>query len=464
MAHCPKIKFARDRLSKLLYMCGFSHDASVLPAAWLQSRSAGIVSIGRAEDKLGSRVYVPDPEYLGCGLRQGRERPNKRLLVTTFADQAVIAIENVRLFEEVPARTRELSEALEQQTATAEVLRVISSSPGDLEPVFQTMLANAVRICEGKFGVMFGFADGVFRALSSLAAPPPLTQQPHVVIEHPHNPLTRLAERRKNLVGVVSDDGVALTRYVFQRSPIDDLNETAAVTDQTGTLQQAGRDGHRGSADAEHLPEKLLRIASPSMQSCVCSSHRQSLASSTARRLRQIHGLHRSRGPHHRFIPDDRRTSAHVTDAPLCCFLGWRFWLCRKLEHRCLLTLAQIREENTGAIRKLERIVMHPRLVLVDLPKDRRPEVYRFCPPRGEAKGCGGAFHLLGKRKLCSRKNAHRRCRILRRSKPSSTRVEVDCPKLVPDLSRAGFNVVETEVTHGRGTPLMSRSPRLLIF
>src|SRR5262249_32733148 len=72
-------------------------------------------------------------------------------LATTFADQAVIAIENVRLFDEVQARTRELSEALEQQTATAEVLRVISSSPGELEPVFETMLANAVQICGAKF-------------------------------------------------------------------------------------------------------------------------------------------------------------------------------------------------------------------------------------------------------------------------------------------------------------------------
>src|SRR5262249_45832298 len=63
-------------------------------------------------------------------------------LVETFADQAVIAIENVRLFDEVQVRTRDLSESLEQQTATSGVLQVISSSPGELEPVFTTMLQN----------------------------------------------------------------------------------------------------------------------------------------------------------------------------------------------------------------------------------------------------------------------------------------------------------------------------------
>jgi len=89
-------------------------------------------------------------------------------LVTTFADQAVIAIENVRLFDEVQARTRELSESLQQQTATADVLKVISSSPGDLEPVFQAMLEKATQLCEAKFGVMFRFANGVFRATSWL--------------------------------------------------------------------------------------------------------------------------------------------------------------------------------------------------------------------------------------------------------------------------------------------------------
>jgi signal transduction histidine kinase len=70
------------------------------------------------------------------------------------------------LEKKVGARTRELTESLEQQTATSEVLRVISSSPGDLEPVFQTMLESSMRICDASFGLMFEYADGMFRALS----------------------------------------------------------------------------------------------------------------------------------------------------------------------------------------------------------------------------------------------------------------------------------------------------------
>src|SRR5262249_14220115 len=93
-------------------------------------------------------------------------------LVETFADQAVIAIENVRLFEAEQARTRELSESLEQQTATSEVLKVISSSPGELEPVFEAMLANAVRICGAKFGNLFLREGDAFRIGATQGAPP----------------------------------------------------------------------------------------------------------------------------------------------------------------------------------------------------------------------------------------------------------------------------------------------------
>jgi GAF domain-containing protein len=92
-------------------------------------------------------------------------------LLKTFADQAVIAIENVRLFDEVQARTRELSESLEQQTATADVLQVISSSPGELEPVFKAMLENAVRICEASFGNLLLYEGDVFRHVALHNAP-----------------------------------------------------------------------------------------------------------------------------------------------------------------------------------------------------------------------------------------------------------------------------------------------------
>ena len=87
-------------------------------------------------------------------------------LATTFADQAVIAIENTRLLNELRQRTDDLSEALEQQTATSEVLQIISRSPGELEPVFNAMLANATRICEATFGNLFLHQGHIFRAVA----------------------------------------------------------------------------------------------------------------------------------------------------------------------------------------------------------------------------------------------------------------------------------------------------------
>jgi signal transduction histidine kinase/CheY-like chemotaxis protein len=80
-------------------------------------------------------------------------------LLQTFADQAVIAIENVRLFKELEARNRDLTEALEQQTATSEILRVISSSPTDVQPVFDTIVESVVQLCDGLSGFVYRF-DG----------------------------------------------------------------------------------------------------------------------------------------------------------------------------------------------------------------------------------------------------------------------------------------------------------------
>ncbi|MGB9298564.1 MAG: GAF domain-containing protein, partial [Pseudolabrys sp.] len=133
-------------------------------------------------------------------------------LVTTFADQAVIAIENVRLFEDVQKRTAELSESLEQQTATSEVLKVISSSPGELKPVFQAMLENAVRICEAKFGTMFLREEDAFRTVALHNAPhayAELRRRNPLIHPHPASALRRLVATRQmvHITDILVDQG-----------------------------------------------------------------------------------------------------------------------------------------------------------------------------------------------------------------------------------------------------------------
>jgi two-component system NtrC family sensor kinase len=102
----------------------------------------------------------------------GREHPGpfsdgQIALLQTFADQAVIAIENVRLFKELQERNHELTEALDRQTATSEVLRVISSSPTDVQPVFDAILRDAVRLCGGVYGMIWRY-DGEMVDLAGL--------------------------------------------------------------------------------------------------------------------------------------------------------------------------------------------------------------------------------------------------------------------------------------------------------
>ena len=112
---------------------------------------------------------------------KGAKSPTRGRKLRSSGTKARAHISNVpnsliELKKQLEARTRELAEALEQQTATSEVLGVISSSPGELAPVFRAMLANAMRICEAQFGTMHEFADGAFRALWSLGLPPALAE------------------------------------------------------------------------------------------------------------------------------------------------------------------------------------------------------------------------------------------------------------------------------------------------
>jgi signal transduction histidine kinase len=128
-------------------------------------------------------------------------------LVTSFASQAVIAIENARLLTELHQRTDDLSESLEQQTATSEVLQVISSSPGELEPVFQAMLANATRICEANFGMMYRYENGQFHPAALLNVPSKLAEFVHdrgAFLPPPGTPLDRLL--RTNAVIFTTDE------------------------------------------------------------------------------------------------------------------------------------------------------------------------------------------------------------------------------------------------------------------
>jgi two-component system, NtrC family, sensor kinase len=138
-------------------------------------------------------------------------------LVANFAKQAVIAIENTRLLRELRERTEDLRESLQQQTATADVLKVISSSPGELKPVFQAMLENATRICEAKFGTLYLSEGDGFRAVAMHNAPPAYEEaRARVVHPSPYTGLWRAAKTKQ----VVQIADVTLERGYIERDPL----------------------------------------------------------------------------------------------------------------------------------------------------------------------------------------------------------------------------------------------------
>jgi signal transduction histidine kinase/uncharacterized membrane protein len=139
-------------------------------------------------------------------------------LVKNFAAQAVIAIENTRLLNELRQRTDDLSESLEQQTATSEVLRVISSSAGELEPVFQTLLGNATRLCMADFGFMFQYKDGFFQLMAQRGADPTYVEymQREPLKPGPETLLGRIAK----FMGPVQIADFASSQAYLDRDPL----------------------------------------------------------------------------------------------------------------------------------------------------------------------------------------------------------------------------------------------------
>ena len=136
--------------------------------------------IGQYRALLGVPLLRGGAPFGAFALMRKTARPftDKQIeLVTTFADQAVIAIENTRLLDELRKRTAELTKSLEQQTATSEVLQVISSSPSDLQPVFATILENAVRICDAKFGNIYRWDGEALHLAATHNAPPAYAEE-----------------------------------------------------------------------------------------------------------------------------------------------------------------------------------------------------------------------------------------------------------------------------------------------
>jgi hypothetical protein len=120
-------------------------------------------------------------------------------LLQNFAAQAVIAIENARLLNELRQRTADLTESLEQQTATSEVLQVISSSPGHLEPVFEAVLEKAARICDATFGNIYRWDGDTLHLVGTHNTPPALAEarRRSPIRPTPRMPVGRMRQKRR---------------------------------------------------------------------------------------------------------------------------------------------------------------------------------------------------------------------------------------------------------------------------
>jgi GAF domain-containing protein len=184
--------------------------------------SSAVAKLAGARTLVGVPMFKENELIGAIAVYRQEVRPftDKQIeLVQNFADQAVIAIENTRLLNELRQRTDDLSESLEQQTATSEVLRVISSSPGELKPVFQTMLANAMKVCEAKLGFMNRYDGDTWKIVAVHGAVPAYTeylQQQGYRRPGPETVVARIAST-KQTVQVVD---LQSSRGYMERDPV----------------------------------------------------------------------------------------------------------------------------------------------------------------------------------------------------------------------------------------------------
>ena len=203
-----------------------------------------------AVERFGVRTLLVVPllkegEFIGAfAIFRQEVRPftEKQIeLLQNFASQAVIAIENTRLLTELRQRTADLTESLEQQTATSEVLRVISSSPGELEPVFQAMLTNAVRMCGAMFGMLYRYDGRSFSLATHIGAGRRLLDLMHGPIDpHPDTILGRVLATNN----IVEIEDATKDQAYLNRNPV--------------FIAGVEEDGTRGLLGVPMLQENML--------------------------------------------------------------------------------------------------------------------------------------------------------------------------------------------------------------
>ena len=203
-------------ISRLLATKAAVHvaDALALPGYIDRSDQGGVdaVELGGVRTALAVPM-LRENELIGSFTVYRQEfRPftDKQIeLVQNFAAQAVIAIENTRLLNELRQRTSDLSESLEQQTATSDVLGVISSSPGELQAVFDIILKNANRLCDAKFSALFIYENGLIRVPSHVDLPPQLAEHFHKRNDQPPIPGTAIETliKTKRLIHIPDQRG-----------------------------------------------------------------------------------------------------------------------------------------------------------------------------------------------------------------------------------------------------------------